>query len=119
MKKMLFALAAAMLIYVPLYAQDSSMQPVDQSQQEAGIMSFTGIIDSVTAPDAATGTASQIALMSEDGNTMSFTLEPGTMITDSEGVNITADQLKKGATFTVEYLLGPDGKNKVMSIQGD
>jgi len=119
MKTIFLVLAAAVLICAPSYAQDNAMQPVTPTDQEVGIMSFTGAIDSVACGDTTAGSNPQISLTSEDGNTMSFTLSPDTMIMGSEGNVITAKNLKKKSVVSVEYTMLPSGENKVMSVQED
>jgi hypothetical protein len=120
MKKIIFSLLAFLFVSSLCFAQ-----PVAQPTAPAGypiakpveIKTVTGQVDSVVIADPAKKTMSEIVVVNEKGQKLSFTVRLSTAIFTKEGKEITLSEIKKDSKVTIEYTTSAAGTNRARSIR--
>ena len=117
MRKIILALFATLFISSLCFAQQP-VAPVSQAVSKPVIVkTFTGKVDSVLIGDAAKGTKSQIAVVDENGQKLTFVVKSGTPITAKDATVLTLSGIKNGDKITVEYTTKASGTNRAQSIK--
>lgn len=122
MKKILLALIAVAFAGSLCFAQQAQA-PASKSVQAPAVetKTLTGKVDSITigeAPKGAKkGVKSELVVMDNNGQKVSFVVKSGTPVTDKDGKTITLNDIKKDNKVTVEYTTKSGGTNKAQSIK--
>ena len=105
MKKIAMVLFAVAFISSLCFAQQAQ-GPVSQNAQTpevAQTFTGTGKVDSMIIGDATKGIKSELVVMDDRGQTVSFVIKSGVPITDKDARTITLNDLKKDDKITVVY----------------
>ena len=128
MKKTIFSLFAFLFVSALCFAQQASV-PVNQAAQQAlapvakptpapvETKTLTGKVDLVSIGDATKGTNSEIVVVDESGQKLSFLVKSGTPITDKDGKTLTLSNIMKDNKVIVEYATNKMGTHKAQSIK--
>ena len=130
MKKILFALLAVAFVVSLCFAQESEDTSVLVSQpaastssqsappvSQAETKSFTGKVNSVSVGNVDEGTKSQLTVMDDNGQSLSFVIDSGALIADKEGNTLAPIDINNDSKVTVTYTTDTDGTNKAQSIK--
>lgn len=118
MKKMLLAVLAIIFVSSLCFAQNATA-PVSKPSPVASIetKNITAKVDSVTIGDVAKGTKSELVVVDDNGQKLSFQVKNGTPITNKDGMTIALSDIKKDSKVAVEYTIKANGTNKAQSIK--
>lgn len=126
MKKLGLAVLGVMIVFGFCYAQDpaqqttpaASEQPVDTAPPEpVETTSFTSQAISVLLGDTYTGAKPRIAVVSDKGEKMMFTLTAGTHVVNEQLSVIMLGDVPEGSMVTVDYVPKPGGENDAILIE--
>ena len=78
---------------------------------------FTGKIESVSLPDIAKGTKSEITVVDEKNQKLTFLVKSTTTIYDTYSNTIFLDSIKKDLNVKVAYVITKEGVNEATSIR--
>jgi hypothetical protein len=134
MRKLTFLVFAFLFVSSLSFAQEASVPekstsvapapvvsapvPVSQTVQAPSLTkAVTGKVDSITIGDIAQGTKSELIVVAEDGQKLSFVVKNGTPVIDKDAKNITLSDLKKDFKVTVNYTMKVTGTNRAQSIK--
>jgi hypothetical protein len=122
MRKIIFSLFTFLSVTSLCFAQQAQT-PVSKpmvSQVANALVEnkiITGKVDSVTIGDVIKGTKSELMVVAENGQKLSFVVKSGTPITDKEGKTVTLIDINKDSKVTVEYVTNQMGTHKAQSIK--
>ena len=117
MKKLTFLLFAFLFVSVLCFAQQVSV-PVSKAAQIPVVnKTLAGKVDSITIGDATKGTKSELVVVAEDGQKLSFVVKNGTPINDKVGITVALNDIKKDTKVTVGYTMNEMGTHKAQSIK--
>ncbi len=117
MKKITFSLFAFLFVTSLCFAQQASA-PVSQTAQiPVETKTFTGKVDSVSIGDAAKGINSEIVVVDDKGQKLSFRVKSGIPITAKDGKALTLSNIMKDNKVTIEYTTSKMGTLKAQSIK--
>ena len=117
MKKILFA--AVILAFASSLCFAQSVKPSVSGSALAPVVTktLTGKVDSVTVGDITKGTRSELVVVGDNGQKLSFVVKNGTPVTDKDAKTVALSELKKDNKVTVEYTIKASGTNKAQSIK--
>ncbi|MCX5668945.1 MAG: hypothetical protein NTX89_02325 [Candidatus Omnitrophica bacterium] len=117
MKKLTFLLFVFLCVSSLCYAQQVPV-PVSQiAQTPVETQAFTGKVDSVTIGDTAQGVKSEIVVVADQGQKLSFVVKSGTLITDKDAKMVALSDIKKDNKVAVAYTTSKMGTHKAQSIK--
>ena len=118
MKKILFTLLAVAFVNSLCFAAGQSTAPVTKAVSNPVVVkTFKGEIASVTIGDPAKKTRSEISVVDEKGQKLSFVVRAKVDISGKDGKATTLDKVAKGDKVVVEYTTTPKGTRKANSIK--
>jgi len=127
MKKIIFSLFAFLFVSSLCFAQQAqvpvSQAPVSQptvsqtAQAPVENKALTGKVDSVTIGDATKGIKSEIVVVDDKGQKLSFVVKSGTPITDKDAKTVALSDIKKDNKVTVAYTTSEMGTHEAQSIK--
>jgi len=117
MKKILLALLAVAFVSSLCFAQQATAPVSKLTPAPVETKTFTGKVDSVSLGDATKGTKSEIVIVADNGQKLSFVVKTSTPITAKDGKTLTLTDIKKDNKVTVEYTTGKMGTHKAQSIK--
>ena len=122
MKKITFSLSAFLFVTSLCFAQQAQA-PVSQptvsqtAQAPVETKTFIGKVESVSIGDAAKGTTSEIVVVDDKGQKLSFGVKTYTQITAKDGKALTLSNIMKDNKVAVEYTTSKMGIHKAQSIK--
>ena len=117
MKKITFLVFAFLFVSSLCFAQQVAA-PVSQAAQiPVETKTFTGKVDSITIGDIAQGIKSELVVVADAGQKLSFVVKSGTPITDKDKKMVALSDLKKENKVVVEYTMSKMGAHKAQSIK--
>ena len=127
MRKIFFSLFAFLCITSLCFAQEAQA-PISQVQVTQSKVSqtaqapvenktLTGKVDLVTIGDTTKGIKSELVVVADDGQKLSFVVKSGTPVIDKDTKTITLSDIKKDNRVIVEYTTKASGTNKAQSIK--
>lgn len=113
MKKVLLAVCAFLFVSSLCFAQASSTQPAQTSQATDETKSVTGKVESISLGDTAKKTKSQIVVVDDKGQKMTFAVNNNIATYDKNGKATTLSTIAQGNKVAITK----NDKNKVDSIK--
>lgn len=104
MQKIFIVTCVFVLIGTVCFAKQSSTCKASSAAVES--KTFTGKVTLVSLGDVKKAAASDIALVNDKGQEMSFTIKKGTPVFGKDGKPITLAAITKGNKVTVKYAVG-------------
>lgn len=117
MKKTLFAVLALTFISSLCFAQEASAPATNSTLASVETKTFAGKVDSVTIGDATEGTRSELVVLADNGNKLTFVVKSDTPITDKDAKTVALSDIKQDNNVTIEYTMGRKGLHKAQSIK--
>jgi len=117
MKKITFLLFAFLFVSSLCFAQQASAPVSQTAQTPVETKTFTGKVDSVTIGDATKGTKSELVVVAESGQKLSFVVKSDTPITAKDRKTLTLSGIMKDNKVTVDYTTSKMGTHKAQSIK--
>ncbi|MDD5594918.1 MAG: hypothetical protein PHY94_01610 [Candidatus Omnitrophica bacterium] len=122
MKKITFSLLAFLSVTSLCFAQQAQApvsQPVVTKTSQAPVVkkTFSGKVDSVTIGDVKKGTKSELTVVADNGEKLSFAIRSGTPINDKGTKILNLRELKKDDKVIVEYTTSAKGTNRAQSVK--
>jgi len=117
MKKITFSLFAFLFVSSLCFAQQASAPASQTAQTPVETKTFTGKVDSVSIGDATKGTKSELVVVANNGQKLSFVVKSGTPVTDKDAKTVSLSDIKKDNRVTVEYTISKMGTHKAQSIK--
>ncbi len=87
------------------------------AQKAAEVKVFAGKIESVSLADIAKGTKSEITVLDEKNQRLTFLVKGTTTIYDASSNTMLLDDIKKDADVKVAYVTTKEGVNEATSIR--
>ena len=115
MRKILLMLLAATFVSSLCFAQQAKAPVTKHIPVET--KHITAKVDSVTIEDATKGTKSELVVIADNGQKLSFAVKSDTPITDKDGNKVTLSEIKKDSKITVAYITKVSDTNKALSIK--
>jgi len=117
MKKITFSLFAFLFVSSLCFAQQASAPVSQTAQTPVETKIFTGKVDLVLIGDATKGTKSEIVVIDDKGQRLSFRVESDAPITAKDGKTLALSNIMKDNKVTVEYTTSKMGTLKAQSIK--
>lgn len=117
MKKIFFALIAVAFIGSLCFAQQSTMPISQPASTPKETKTLTGKVDSVSIADPKQKIPSEIVVVDDKGQKLSFRVRISTTIFDKDGNAITLNKIAKDSKVVIEYTVGQRGTIKAESIK--
>ncbi len=117
MRKILFALLAITFISSLCFAQQAQAPVTKPTPAPVVARTLTGKVDSVSVGDATKGTKSELVVVADNGQKLSFVVKAGTPITAKDGKTLTLSDIKNDNKVTVKYTTSKMGAHKAQSIK--
>jgi outer membrane lipoprotein-sorting protein len=117
MKKIIFALLAVAFVSSLCFAQQPTAPVSQAAPKQFEIKTFTGKVDSVLISDPTKGIPSQIVVVDNKGQELTFTVRITTTITDKDGAATTLDNIEKDNKVVIEYTTNQTGINRAKSVK--
>lgn len=117
MKKILFTLVAVAFVSSLCFAQQASAPVSKPTEKPVEIKTFTGKVDSVSIGDVVKKTMSEIVVVDEKGQKLSFVVKQNTAIFAKDGKELTLVEIKKDNKVSIEYTTNAVGTNEAKSIK--
>ncbi len=122
MKKTIFSLLAFLFVTSLCFAQQAQTpvsQPAVSKTAQAPIekKTLSGKVDSITIGDVKKGTKSELIVVADNGQKLSFAIKSGTPIIDKGTKILNLSELKKDDKVIVEYTAKANGINRAQSVK--
>ena len=119
MKKMLLTIIAVTFVSSLCFAAEQAALPVTAKAMPKAIEArvFMGKIESVSLPDIAKGTKSEITVVDEKNQKLTFLVKSTTTIYDAYSKTMFLDSIKKDSNVKVAYVITKEGVNEATSIR--
>ena len=122
MRKTFFSLFAFLCVVSLCFAQQVSTpisRPLVSQATQASVENkvFTGKVVSIAIGDATKGTKSELVVVTDEGQKLSFVVKSGTPITDKDAKVVALSDIKKDNKVTVAYTMSEMGTHKAKSIK--
>ena len=118
MKKITFAIFAALFIGSLCFAQEQPEKNNQTVESSAEIKTFTGTVEKITLADFMKGTRTEsILVINDKGESKGFIMQAGVIIKDRSGKMMSLDGIEKNDKVTVEYRQTRSGIIKLKSIE--
>jgi hypothetical protein len=117
MKKILFAVLALTFVSSLCFAQQASAPVTTSTPAPVETKTLSGKVDSLTIGDATSKMKSELVVVDDNGQKLSFVVKSGTPVTDKDAKTIALSDLKKDSKVTVGYTTKASGTNKAQSIK--
>ena len=118
MKKILLAMLAVSFAGSLCFAEQA-MPPMGAKSMPKAVetKAFTGKVESVSLPDVVKGIKSEITVVDEKNQKLSFLVKGTTTIYDAYSNTILLDSIKKDSNVKVAYVITKEGVNEATSIR--
>ncbi|MCX5687346.1 MAG: hypothetical protein NTV71_01670 [Candidatus Omnitrophica bacterium] len=119
MKKILLTIIVATFVSSLCFAAEQTVLPIVAKAAPKAIETrvFTGKIESVSLPDIAKGTKSEITAENEKNQKLTFLVKSTTTIYDAYSNTMLLDSVKKDSNVKVAYITTKEGVNEATSIR--
>jgi len=122
MRKTIFLLFSFLFVTSLCFAQQAQTRVSQSAVSQAASAPvatkiLTAKVDLVTIGDTAKGTQSELMVVTDDGQKLSFAVKNGTPITGKNAKTITLSDVKKEDKVVVEYVTKATGTKKAVSIK--
>ncbi|MCX5707098.1 MAG: hypothetical protein NTW13_05550 [Candidatus Omnitrophica bacterium] len=118
MKKILLAILAVTFISSLCFAAGQSTAPVTKAVSNPSVVNtFRGNVESVTLGDSTKKVRSEITVVGDKGQKLSFAVRPKVEISGKDGKATTLGKVAKGDKVVVEYTTTQKGTRKANSIK--
>jgi hypothetical protein len=108
-----FALCFLCVITAPGFTQKTE----GKTEKKTETKTFTGTVESVSTPDPAKGTKSEIVLTDDNNKKLSFLITATTTLYSASSVPITLEKIKKGKKLKIRYTTTKEGVEKAISVR--
>mgnify|MGYP003394894324 CR=1 FL=1 len=119
MKKILLTIIAVTFVSSLCFAAEQAAPPVVAKTAPKAIETkiFIGKIESVSLPDITKGTKSEITVVDEKNQKLTFLVKGTTTIYDTYSNTMILDSIKKDLNVKVAYVTTKEGVNEATSIR--
>lgn len=117
MKKILLAVLTITFVGSLCFAQEASAPVAKPVPAPVENKVFTGKVISVSIGDVAKGAKSEIVVLNDKEQKLSFRVKSDTPITAKDGKALTLSDIMKDNKVTIEYTVGKMGNHKAQSIK--
>jgi nitrous oxide reductase accessory protein NosL len=119
MKKILLTIIAATFMSSLCLAAEQAAPPMVIKAPPRPIETkiFTGKVESVSLPDAVKGTKSEITIVNENNQKLTFLVKGTTTIYDASSNTMLLGSVNKDSNVKIAYVITKEGVNEATSIR--